>query len=337
MTTIGSFGFDLVAHELGHMWFGDNITCATWQDIWINEGFATYANYLANEFLKGPEAAQQFITKAQTHAMSQPGGSIYIPSEEIYPGNEWRIFNGRLSYDKGAAVLHMLRHEINDDSLFFNVLKTYQQRFGGKVATGEDFKRVADSVTKKDFSNFFTQWYYGEGYPIYDIKWHQSDDSLYLESIQHTSTQSTRLFRMHLDFGIEYEDGSDTLIRLFKSDTMNHFSIPIHQHVSAIVVDPNHWTLQKVNSLIIDAVPSTKKLYHFTTYPNPVINKLQLRFDNQSQTQKKISIFASDGRLIYTTFSKNKVVNLDFSSYPHGIYIIAAGDKGQNMVQKIVH
>ncbi|GMT44452.1 MAG: hypothetical protein IEMM0006_0284 [bacterium] len=58
MTTLGNFGFDLVAHELGHMWFGDNVTCADWSDIWVNEGFATYADYLANEYIKGDSIAR---------------------------------------------------------------------------------------------------------------------------------------------------------------------------------------------------------------------------------------------------------------------------------------
>ncbi len=61
MSTMGNFSFHLVAHELGHMWFGDNVTCATWSDIWINEGFATYTDCLAHEFILGEEAGKEFI------------------------------------------------------------------------------------------------------------------------------------------------------------------------------------------------------------------------------------------------------------------------------------
>ncbi len=119
MSTMGGFSFGLVAHELGHMWFGDNVTCATWSDIWVNEGFATYTDYLANEKLISWNAGQNFMISTQNNVMSQSGGSVYVPPSEATPDNIWRIFSGRLSYDKGAAIIHVLRHELNDDDLFF--------------------------------------------------------------------------------------------------------------------------------------------------------------------------------------------------------------------------
>jgi len=214
MTTLGGFGFDLVAHELGHMWFGDNVTCADWSDIWVNEGFATYADYLANEYIKGDSIASIFISRAQNNAMSLPGGSVYIPPNEIYMGNEWRIFNGRLSYDKGASILHMLRHEINNDTIFFRILKTYQTKFAGGVATGDDFNTIVNNITGKNYTWFFKQWYYGEGYPVYSIEWYDSANVLHLTSIQTTSTANPGFFKMWMDYKIEFKDGRDTLVRL---------------------------------------------------------------------------------------------------------------------------
>ncbi len=337
MTTLGGFGFDLVAHELGHMWFGDNITCATWSDIWINEGFATYSNYLANEYLKGAEEALDFITKAQTHAISQPGGSIYIPEKEIYPGNEWRIFNGRLSYDKGAAVLHMFRHEINNDSIFFNILQAYQKRFSGSVATGADFKHVVDSITGKDFTYFFNQWYYGEGYPEFNITWSQTSDSLRIVSIQTTSTQTTRLFRMFFDLKLHFNDGHDSLVRLLQTDTLNRFSIPLAKKVNNITYDPNHWTLQKINSIGLDAIQDITNPTKFWSYPNPVKTELHLRFDHQYSTQKQISIYSVDGRIIFKTSTNKGELKINFKNYPHGIYIISAVAGEKHALQKIVH
>jgi len=157
MTTINSFGFGLVAHELGHMWFGDNVTCATWSDIWINEGFATYSNYLAEEFIHGWESGKAFISSKQNNAMSQPGGSTYVPEDQISEdmGDQWRIFSGRLSYNKGAAIVHTLRHEIQDDVMFFDVMETFQVEFTDSTATGDDFKTVAEDGT--DTTVQFTQ------------------------------------------------------------------------------------------------------------------------------------------------------------------------------------
>jgi len=68
MSTMGNFTFHLIAHELGHMWFGDNVTCATWSDIWINEGFATYSDYLANEFINGWEVGKEFMIRTQNNS-----------------------------------------------------------------------------------------------------------------------------------------------------------------------------------------------------------------------------------------------------------------------------
>jgi aminopeptidase N len=123
MSTMSSFGLELIAHELGHQWFGDNVTCATWRDIWINEGFASYSAYLMRE--KFPSfyvnQAPAYMLSIHNNIMTQAGGSVYLPATEEY--NEGRIFSSRLSYDKGSAVIHNLRFEMQSDTLFFNTLK----------------------------------------------------------------------------------------------------------------------------------------------------------------------------------------------------------------------
>lgn len=124
--------------------------------------------------------------------MSEAGGSVYIPPSEA--GDVWRIFNGRLSYNKGAVILHVLRYEINNDDVFFDVLKQYQQTFGGGTATGDDFFTIAGMLSGQNFQTFSDQWYYGEGYPVYDIHWLQSQDTLYIVSKQSSSTISTPFF-----------------------------------------------------------------------------------------------------------------------------------------------
>ena len=230
MSTMGNFSFHLIAHELGHMWFGDHVTCATWSDIWINEGFATYSDYLANEFILGNESAKAFITKAQDHAMNENAGSVYVPESEIYPGNEWRIFNGRLSYDKGASIIHMLRHEIQNDQIFFDILKGFMNEYGGGTATGEDFKTVAEEISGIDLYTFFNQWYYGQGFPIYSYRyWQNEEKTLFISSTQTTSSGHTSLFEMLMDYRINFSDGTDTLVRLKQTDNLNVFSLNLEK------------------------------------------------------------------------------------------------------------
>jgi aminopeptidase N len=177
MTTLGNFSFTLVAHELAHQWFGNNVTCSDWQNIWINEGFASYCEYIAYEFLL-PGYISQWLRDAQTYVMQDKEGSVFVPDNEL--DNMDRIFDYRLSYRKGALLLHMLRHELGDDELFFSVLQSFMKKYSGSVASAEDFKEVVNELSQRDFTVFFDQWFYGEGYPILMFTWEQKHDTLYI-------------------------------------------------------------------------------------------------------------------------------------------------------------
>ena len=336
MTTLGNFGFDLVAHELGHMWFGDNVTCADWSDIWVNEGFASYADYLANEYLLGEDAAEKFIIRAQQNVLSQPGGSVYVPEDEIYMGNEWRIFNGRLSYDKGAAILHMLRHEINNDTLFFRILKRYQVEFADSVATGEDFKKVTEEVTGKDYAWFFNQWYYGEGYPIFDISWYQTNDTLHMASIETSSTQQTPFFKMGMDYEIRFSDGSDTLIRLQQTENTNTFAVPLAGKIEQIVPDPHHWTLQKINSLDYVGIEESQNPVAFVTGPVPARQMLYVRFTHPDNRTKQIRITDIRGATVWSGQTKADNLQIQVSGWKRGIYVLRAEDGNHIFIRKII-
>ena len=333
MSTMGNFSFHLIAHELGHMWFGDNVTCATWSDIWINEGFATYSDYLANEFIKGWEAGKTFMYNTQAHAMSVTEGSIYIPPDEIYPGNEWRIFSGELSYDKGAAIIHMLRHEIQNDELFFDVLKSFQTIYGGGTATGEDFKETAELITGMDFDQFFDQWYYGQGFPLYNFKyWVDEQNTFFLSSTQTTSSLHTVLYDMLLDFRLHFIDGTDTLIQFRQTDNLNVFSMEFDQKVTYVEVDPEQWTMEEV--INISSIEETEiSNVYFTIGPVPVINKLNVYILNTDSISRNIFIYNIAGQQIFSGETKENHFELDASSLKSGIYFITVSS-GDNQITK---
>ncbi len=337
MTTLGDFSFDLVAHELGHMWFGDNVTCADWSDIWVNEGFATYADYLANEYILGKKYAEKFIENAQNKAMEQPGGSIYIPEDQIYMGNEWRIFNGRLSYYKGAAIIHLLRHEINNDTLYFKILKQYQTDFAGSVATGKDFEMETRKITGQNYSWFFDQWYYGEGYPVFDISWYQQSDTLHILSLETTSTKKTRFFKMTLDYKILFENGKDSIIRLQQTKNNNEFKVPISERIKEITVDPNHWTLQKIESLNEVGIQEDKKPEAFIIGPVPAQKTLYLQFTEPNTNPVKLSITDIQGRLVYLKEVRAKTIEIPVQNLQKGIYIIKILKDNKIFTRKFIH
>jgi len=326
MSTMGSFSFNLIAHELGHMWFGDNVTCATWSDIWINEGFATYSNFLAQEMLNGWSAGQSFMISTQNNVISQTGGSVYIPPSEINPNNIWRIFNGRLSYDKGAAIIHVLRHEINNDSLFFAAMQNFQIQFADSVATGEDFKMVAEQTTGMDLTQFFQQWYYGEGYPRYAIEWYNAGNNLHLNVTQ-TPSSSTPLFKMTMTYRINFTDGSHQLIRLFQDANLKQFVIPVDKQVSGIQVDPENYTFERVLSIVVGQSENNKETY-FSMGPNPANDEVFIYLPETNAEAMTIEVTDLSGRLLMKSFTQGAITVLQLSALKAGTYLVRISNNG---------
>ncbi len=126
-----------MAHELAHQWFGDHVTCGNWQDIWINEGFASYMEFIAAQELLGQDEADEWMNNAMSIALRKTTGSVYVPEEE------WRIPTVSLimgsAYKKGAILLHMIRFILDDDPLFFRVLQDYLGHYGSGSGPGFRF------------------------------------------------------------------------------------------------------------------------------------------------------------------------------------------------------
>jgi len=333
MTTIGGFGLGIVAHELAHMWFGNNVTCATWSDIWVNEGFATYSDYLAHEEFATSQWAPIWLKNSHDYIISEPDGSVYVPPEEINYGNENRIFSGRLTYFKGAYILHMIRYELNDDDLFFSVFQIYQNEFKDSVATSQDFIDVLNETTGEDFTEFFDQWFFGEGYPIYDIDWTESDGIFEIISSQSSSAESvTPFFHMKYPVKIYLNDGADTTIEIIHTQPLTIKTVNVYTGVDSIQVDPDLWVLKRVDSMNSTNKFSDNNGVH--VYPNPAFDKLFINLDKNSAF--KGSIYNLEGKaMINFTTEKSEMV-IDIHSLNTGLYIIAIESDNIKTIQKFV-
>ena len=329
MTTLQSFSFDLVAHELAHQWFGNNVTCGTWQDIWINEGFASYSEYLAREFLIGLPEAIEWMDNAHGYALREKDGSIFLTNEEALDAS--RIFSFSLSYKKGAAILHMLRNEINDDELFFRAFRKFQEIYKDSVAVAEDFLFLINEITGEDYTWFFDQWYYGKGYPILQATWKYRADSLFIQTYQGSSSDQPEFFRMHMDFLIEYEDGTDTLLRVFIDDPEKSFSFFAEKKVVGLQMDPMSKTL--MNSTLYEYIPENNSV---VVSPNPFKDTLYIDFQVRNSS-KRILITDLQGRVIVDKeMGKVRSAELSLPDLVPGIYLIVIDDGEKKNAMRVV-
>jgi hypothetical protein len=245
MTGQGTFSESITAHEVAHQWFGDLITCATWSDIWLNEGFATYSEALWREF--GPSGSEPLLhLHMQSRRPTNVDGTVWIPPDEAT--STGRIFSGNFSYRKGAWVLHQLRHVVGD-ATFFSMLAAYRDAHAFGSATTDDFQTIAEQVAGVDLDWFFDEWVYGRGAPEYRsaTRTHVLDGrsfvELYLEQIQLPEFQ---VFTMPLDIVVTAGGQRQTHV-VWNDGQAEHYMFETMPGVETVEVDPDDWTLHTFN------------------------------------------------------------------------------------------
>jgi aminopeptidase N len=215
---------DLISHELGHQWFGDLVTCKDWGDIWLNEGFATFAETLWNETHFGnDEADYQRWNNTREWFES---GNLWNKPLVRHDFDDSSEFDGN-AYGKGGWVLYMLRHQLGEDA-FYRGLKHYLEVNRGKNVVTADLSKAIEEATHSNVDQFFSQWVYGAGAPKFDLSYtYDSEKHQVTITVKQTQKVEGRvgLFRVPVEVEITAATGPK-LYNVMVSKDKQTFSLP---------------------------------------------------------------------------------------------------------------
>ncbi len=328
LTSLGRYDEGLIAHELGHQWWGDMVTCANFHHIWLNEGFATYSEALWYEKRDNNIQSLHDQMELNKNWYGFRSGSIYVEDTTSVSS----IFNGSLSYAKASWVVHMLRHVVGD-SAFFAGLKEYGNRYRYKSAVTQQFQEVMEEISGKDLASFFQRWIYGELYPIYEVVYNQSDNNLL---IQINQIQNSAVFEMPIDIKATYTDESESTWVVEDSIRQELFSltIPDGKTIQTLELDPENWILKKISEIRLDTLGNTifpVGFYLYPVYPNPFNAGVTIRFDLENEGEVHLNIFDISGNQVWqktsnfvsgTQFIKWDGKNQLGNNVPSGTYVV---------------
>ena len=328
---MGSFNRGLIAHELAHQWFGDKVTCGSWQDIWLNEGFATYLSGLTIEHLDGDTSFKNWRSSNISSITSSTNGAVYISDADVTNVN--RIFSSRLSYNKGAMVLHMLRKKLGDTN-FFKGVKNYitDPNLAYNYAKTPDLMAHLEASSGLDLNEFFNDWVYNQGYPTYSITWHQpTTNTISIQLNQTQSHASVSFFEANVTIRLNGINGEVLDVVLNNLTNRETFIEDVNFTVSTINFDPDYHLISKNNTTTLGIENNPFILENISLFPNPVNDILTIQI-SKNITFKGATLYNTLGKEMFTT--TNKEINL--SKLSTGVYFIKVFTNSGNLYKKII-
>ena len=243
----GTGNYDLLfAHELAHQWFGDNVTCETWNDIWLNEGFATYFEIQWAVRATGEDEGSfmsQFYDDGLYNGFLR--GSVHLSS------NANPFADTGAVYDKGAWVLHMLKYVMGPQRLN-RALRVYRASHAYANASTADLMAACESVYGKSLAWFFDQWVYTPNRPIYRVSFTQSSGSA---NVTITQSQPHRIahrtfdadvYIMPVQLTLRFSDGTSQVVTVQNDRRQQTFTLAIAKNVASVSMDEAHRILKVV-------------------------------------------------------------------------------------------
>lgn len=313
----GAYSRGLIAHEMGHQWFGDKVTCGSWRDIWLNEGFATYLASMVIEHFDGDTAFISNKGSMITSITSSTNGAIYMTETEALSVN--RVFNQRLTYYKGAMVLNMLRFKLGDTN-FFQGLRDYlnDTNLAYAYAHTPDLQAHLESTSGVSLTEFFNDWVYNQGYPIYNISAHNVTAGQASITIGQTqSDPSVSFFEMPVPVRLTGSGGQQQDYVLDNTTNGQQFIVNVPFTVTGVVFNAKKDIISK-NSTAVLATQQLEVLSAISLYPNPAQDKLKLNVPADVQVSKTTFCNAL-GQIAKVSTSET---SWDVSNLAKGVYLV---------------
>lgn len=335
-TFIISINEGLIAHELGHQWFGDKITCASWEDIWLNEGFATHlaSFYMENKYPANTISNRKSVINNITSA---PGGSVWVDDTT----NVGRIFSGRLSYNKGSYLIYMLRW-ILSDSVFFNAIRRYQKdpKLAYGFANTDDLKRNLEQESGRNLSEFFKDWFKGQGYPTYNVQWSQVGSSYVNIKMNQTASHPSVDF-FELPVALKFKNATQEKTIVVDNKTNGEiFFRHIGFIADTVLIDPEYWLITKnnVSSKVSDVSVGQNSIQVF---PNPIQDRFYIYMRNMASSTAGINLYDAVGQLVYSRtvplVNGSEYLEIPSRQLASGVYFLKIwGDNGIKFKKKLL-
>ena len=223
----------LLAHEIAHQWYGNTVTEADWPHLWLSEGFATYLTGLYLEHARGADAFTQYMTKARARVVQFHEQRPDAPLVDTTYSDPNELLNTN-PYQKGAWVLHMLRHKVGIDT-FWSGLQTYYDRFRNQNASTRDFRAVMEDVSDQDLKAFFDQWTRRAGHPVIDGTWrYDAPAGECVLSLRQTQDEAP--FHVPVDVQVSAQTTRTTTVSLHGRETTTRVDCP--EAPSSVALDP---------------------------------------------------------------------------------------------------
>ncbi len=325
MSFVAGFENALIAHECAHQWFGDRITCGSWEDIWLNEGFATFMEGITEKYLF-PDAWKGLMKSRVTTVCSDPSGSVKVNDTT----DVGRIFDGRLSYNKGSLLLRMLEWKLGD-SVFFQSLRNYlnDPLLSYRFARTADLKRNLELTSGQNLDNFFNEWYTNQGFPSYRITWNQIGSKVSFTVDQTTSDPSVSFFEMPIP--IEFTgNGRDAIITFNHVYSGQSFTTILDYHVKDLIFDPDSWIISDNNTII--------HLPQISISPNPFMDDFAIYIEGiNTNSNIDVTLFDVLGNKVWAkTGSANDLIINSPINLRSGVYVLKLKCNDININKKII-